>query len=84
MFRLHFFKKSSTTSLCSADFENKQEVETINLKFLLSLSDMQKFSLPLSGKYIADYALVTMSNNDKYYIDKKSFDNLKLILAGIK
>jgi len=74
-FRLHFFKKSSN-GICADDFKNKTETDTINLKMILSLSDVQKFETPLSGRYVGDYAMLTMSNNDKYYLHEKSFADL--------
>jgi hypothetical protein len=82
MYKLHYFKKSQT-GICADDFKNATEVDTINLKLLLSLSDLQKFRGPLTGKYIGKFALVTMSNNDKYYIDENSFVDLSETLSKV-
>lgn len=78
IYKLHFFKKS--TGICGDDFKSKIQVDTINLNFLLSLSDLQKFVLPFSGTFVGKFASVTMSNNDIYFIDEKSFVNLSIIL----
>ena len=45
LFKIQFFKKSDN-GICADDFKNTREVETINLRFLLSLSDLQKFKTP--------------------------------------
>jgi hypothetical protein len=82
MFKLHFFKKSQN-GICADDFKNAKEIDTINLKYLLSLSDLQKFETPLSGRYVGKFALVTMSNNDKYYIDENSFADLSEALSKV-
>lgn len=81
LFKLNFFKKSQT-GVCADDFKNTKYIDTINLKYLLSLSDLQKFETPLSGKYVGEFALVTMSNNDKYYIDENSFADLSKALES--
>ncbi len=72
-----------TTGSVSIRYPGKyfQIGDTINLKFLLSLSDLQKFETPLSGRYVGKFALVTMSNNDKYYIDEDSFADLSEALS---
>lgn len=82
MYKLHYFRKSQT-GICADDFKNAKKVDTINLKLLLSLSDLQKFETPLSGTYIGKFALVTMSNNDKYYIDENSFADLSEALSKV-
>jgi len=79
--QLHYFKKSQN-GICADDFTNKEQLDTINLMFILSLSDLLNFDLPLSGKHVGQYALVTMSNNDKYYIWRNSFMYLKNVLTS--
>ena len=74
-FKLHFFKKTSN-GICANDFKNKTEIDTINLKMVLSLSNLQKFEMPLTGNYVGNYALLTMNNNDKYYLHENSFADL--------
>lgn len=82
-FKLHFFKKSDN-GICANDFKYKQKhIETINLKMILSLSDLLIFEKPLSGDYVGNYALLTMSNNDKYYIDEKSFADLSNAISMV-
>ena len=82
MYKLHYFRKSQT-GICADDFKNTKEIDTINLRFLLSLSDLQKFETPLSGRYVGKFALVIMSNNDKYYIDENSFADLSEALSRV-
>jgi len=40
------------------------------LQQVSSLSDIKKFLLPLSGTYKGDYAVVSMQNGDRFYINK--------------
>lgn len=68
MYKLQYFK--SGDSLCGSDLENKTEVEYINVQQISSLSDVKKFLLPLSGTYKGDYAVVSMQNGDRFYINK--------------
>jgi hypothetical protein len=68
MYKLQYFK--SGDSICGSDLENKQQVECINLQQVSSLSDIKKFLLPLSGTYKGDYAVVSMQNGDRFYINK--------------
>ncbi len=75
LFILEYFAKSDQ-GICSNDFKNKDQLVKINLNFVLSLSELEKFTLPLSGGYVDSYALLTMSNNDKYYIREKVFKKL--------
>src|SRR5690606_18753900 len=81
-FRLHFFKKSNN-GICADDFKNKTEIDTINLKMILSLSELLKFETPLSGRYVGKYAMLTMSNNDKYYIHENSFADLSNAISMV-
>ncbi len=68
MYKLQYFK--SGNSICGSDLEGKQQVEYINLQQVSSLSDIKKFFLPLTGTYIGDYAVVSMQNGDRFYINK--------------
>ena len=68
MYKLQYFK--SGDSICGSDLENQQQVEHINLQQVSSLSDIKKFLLPLSGTYKGDYAVVSMQNGDRFYINK--------------
>jgi len=68
VYKLQYFK--SGDSICGSDLQNKQQVEHINLQQVSSLSDMKKFLLPLSGRYNGDYAVVSMQNGDRFYINK--------------
>jgi len=70
-YRLHYFKKGD--GLCGSDLDNRNQVDTINLTFVSSLSDLQKFTLPFSGTFKGNYAVLTMSNGDRYYIKEDIF-----------
>jgi len=82
MFKLEYLRKSQT-GICADDFNKAKEIDTINLQYLLSLSDLQKFETPLSGRYVGKFALVTMSNNDKYYIDENAFADLSEVFTKV-
>lgn len=82
LFKLHFLRKSQN-GICADDFQNAKEIDTVNLNYLLSLSDLQKFETPFSGRYVGKFAVVTMSNNDKYYIDENSFLDLSEVLVKV-
>ena len=68
MYKLQYFTTGS--GMCASDLENQRQTENINLQQVSSLSDMNKFHLPLSGTYKGDYAVVSMQNGDRFYIDK--------------
>ena len=81
MFKLQFFQKSQN-GICAKDLQNNQQAENINLKFLLSLSDLLRFETPFTGCFVGNYAVVTMSNNDRYFIDEKAFYDLSDAVSG--
>lgn len=75
MYKLQYFKSGvsfeySGTLLCGSDLEKQNQTEYINLKQVSSISDMKKFFLPLSGDYRGEYAVVSMQNGDRFYINK--------------
>lgn len=70
-YKLHYFKKAN--SICADDLKETNQIETINLLFVSSLSDLKKFYLPFSGDFRGNYAFLTMNNGDNYFIDEKSF-----------
>lgn len=73
MFNIRYFKKGN--DICGDDFKN-HEIEKINLDLLSSLSELKKLELPFSSKKVGDYALITMNNGDKYYIDDVTYQRL--------
>lgn len=81
LFTLTFFCKNPTKGIAGSDFENMEQQVKINLDFLLSLSDIQPFVLPFSRQHVGNYAIVTMSNNDIYYIREKYYYKLNDFLA---
>ena len=77
-YRLKYFKKSENgKGICAEDFKAGIKIVTINTKFILSLTDIRRFELPFSGQFVSDYALLTMSNNDTYLINRESFIDLQ-------
>ena len=75
MYKLrHFY---SGDSFCGSDLDNEKQVEYINLQQVSSLSDIKRFILPLSGTYKGEYAVVSMQNGDRFYIDKTEHGKLK-------
>lgn len=74
-YKLTFIRKNENL-LCGADFNLRRKETTINLNFILSLSDVAMFHLPLSGKEVGEYAVLTMSNNDTYCVSKTEYSKL--------
>lgn len=70
--RLKHFK--SGPDLCGDDFENKESVININPQFLLSFTDLLRFTLPFSGKLVGKYSVIEMSNGDRYYLNEEQFN----------
>lgn len=70
-YKLHYFKKAD--SICADDLKEKNQIDTINLSLVSSLSDLKKFHLPFSGDFKGNYSLLTMNNGDRYYINENSF-----------
>lgn len=68
MYKLQYFKYGD--SLCGRDLENKTQIEYINLQQVSSLSGIKRFLLPISGVYKGDYAVVSMQNGDRFFINK--------------
>ena len=79
MYELRFFAKSQD-GVCADDFKKEDRLVVINLTFLLSLSGLEEYHLPISGGKVGKCAIVTMSNSDKYYIREKSFYGLCVAL----
>jgi len=76
LYEIGYFKKGK--EICGDDFNNRQEIEEINTLLISSLSALKTFSLPFTGKDIGKYAVITMNNNDKYYIDEEQYKNIKM------
>ena len=73
-FNLAFFKFSQDRfdNICADDFKNNIVCGTINLEYILSISNPHTFKLPFSGDTVGLYAIVTMKNDDKYYINENT------------
>jgi hypothetical protein len=84
LYTLTFFAKTRT-GIIADDFDNTPQTERINIAHLVSLSNMKEFKWPLPGEtVVGKYAVVTMCNDDKYYIDNKSYSDLMHFLAQLK
>lgn len=59
--------------ICGDDFKNKDMETKINPRFILSLTPLRMFTLPFSDRQVRKYAVLTMSNNDKYYLREESY-----------
>lgn len=77
MYRLVYFAKTKN-GICKEDFKNKRKGEFISLHFIQSVSELETFTMPISGTSCIDnkYSIVTMSNDVTYYIDEVSYNNL--------
>ena len=83
MYRLKYFLKSDY--ICGSDFENEEKEGLINLEQVSSVSNIEKFYLPLSGSYKGEYAIVSMQNRDRYYINNISLEGItEALLKGVK
>jgi hypothetical protein len=69
--KIHYFKKSD--NICAEDLKEKEKIEIINISLISSISDLLDFKLPFSGKFIGKYALITMNNGDKFYVNEKPY-----------
>lgn len=74
MYKLQYF--TTGNGMCASDLEKQRQTENINLQQVSSLSNVKKFHLPLSGTCKGDYAIVSMQNGDRFYIDKKEHNRL--------
>lgn len=77
MHKLEYFKLGN--AICADDFKNKPQAEYINLQQISSYSNIKRFTTPLSDRYVDDYAIVSMLNGDRFYINKEEY--LKLMEA---
>lgn len=77
LYNLKYLIKSKDGGICGDDFDERLKTAQLNLDFLVSLSDIIKFHLPFSGTFVGTYAIITMSNDEKYYILKEEYNKLK-------
>ena len=61
--------------MSARNLENTQQIEYINLQQVSSLSDIKKPFLP-NGQHKEDYAIVSMQNGDRFYIDKEEHSKI--------
>lgn len=54
-------------------YENVSEVELINLNSILSITNIKKLFKAFSGEFVGEYAIISMSNNENYYIKKGEY-----------
>lgn len=67
--------------LCQASFKNEDCFETININCIESLSDLQMFYTPLSGKAVALFATLIMVSGRILYIRENEYHRLISIIA---
>ena len=78
MYKIQYF--TTGNGMCASDLDNQRQTENINLQQVSSLSDMKKFYLPFSGTHKGDYAIVSMQNGDRFYIDKSEHYKIMEVL----
>lgn len=74
MYELRYFLKGK--GFAASDFENTRKIEFINPKQISSISSIEKFTLPLSGRLVRDFSIVSMQNGDRFYIDPEEFSKI--------
>ena len=85
IYKLKYFHKSEgNEGLCGSDFKNSISLELINLKLLISLSELMLFRLPFSGERVDYYSIVTMSNNLNFFILKSEYEKLRKHLLNLE
>lgn len=77
VYELKYF--STKDSICAADFE-REHIVKINIKYIVSISELFSFYTPLSGRYVSDYSIVSMVNKDRFLIKKEAYSNLIKVL----
>lgn len=83
MIYLSYFHKSKG-AITSSYFNNSEKIDIINEKYIVSITEVNKYHTPLSNNYIGDVAIVTMINGDFYYINEESLESLKKQILTIK
>lgn len=74
LYTLKYFNKNV---ICADDFKSTDKTAMINLKAISSLTELEPFILIFSGKHVNNYATLTMTNNDRYYIREETYEKLK-------
>lgn len=67
-------------SFCADDFNNTDRSIDINPNYVMSLSDLHEFRLPLSNGPVGMFATLIMSNGDVYQLRESSYTQLTLDL----
>lgn len=74
MYKLQIFHFGN--SISADDFKNPLMYEYINLTQISSISDIKKFYLIISKRYVGDYCTVTMHNGNVFFIFKEEQEKL--------
>jgi len=75
MYKLKYFYKGK--SICADDLKSDNKlIDIINLQEISSVSNIKKYHLPFSGDYVGNYSVVSMKNDNTYFIDEEEFNNL--------
>lgn len=79
MYNLYYFTNSSH-GISGSDFERKDRMVITNLNHISTITELEVFTLPISGKPIKKFSIVTMSNGNNFYIREETYDQLLSIL----
>lgn len=63
-------------TICGADFDEKEYTIYINLNYIVYLSDLQVFRLPISGSTKGQYASVKLTDSSIFFIKKDEYNKI--------
>lgn len=72
-FILSYFA-NPTTWICEENFKSKDQTVILNLDYVVSITELETFILAFFGKHGDKYSVVTMRNDDKYFIREKEYN----------
>jgi hypothetical protein len=81
MYKLKYFSRGI---LCGSNFENGRRTIRINLQHVSTVSEIERFVLPFSNKFVGEYAEVRMQNGDTFFIDPVDHGLLLIELDKVK
>lgn len=74
LFKLTYFYQGDKVGVDELSFKDKELI--VNLDFFAALTDIRKARDLETDEFIRDYACVTMSNGDNYFISTESREYL--------
>ena len=72
--KVKYFLKNE--GICGADFENRDRIININKEHVTSLSNLEAFKLPFSGKFVGKYATLNLLDGSTYFIREDEYKKL--------